>query len=383
MNIIPYGRQFISANDIKLVSTALKKNLITTGDYVKKLENKISKYLNVKYALTCNSGTSAIQLAFMAINLKKNDIVIMPAINFIAAYNMANLFEAKIYLADVNHLTGQMTPETLQDCIKKNKLKNIKAIVTMYLGGYPENILEFFEIKKKLNCYLIEDACHALGAKYYYKKELVKVGSCKHSDISTFSLHPVKTITSGEGGMITTNNNNLKKKILLFRSHGMIKGKNHWKYDIGNIGFNYRLSDINCALAFSQLKQINKFINYRKKVSDYYKLKLDSFKNINKIFFNNLNKPSFHLFLISINFKKKINKNHFLSFLMKNGILGQTHYIPIYKHKIYKKKINLSLYPGSEYYHKNSVSLPIFYNFNLKHQKKVIEKIKFYIKKYI
>ena len=144
MKIIPYGRQYIDNQDIKFVSKALKQDLITTGSYVKKFENKILKFLKVRYALSCSSGTSALHLALMAINLKKNDVIIMPAINFIAAYNMATLMNAKIFLADVDSLTGQMTPKTLLECIKNNKLKKIKAIITMYLGGHPENVIEFY-----------------------------------------------------------------------------------------------------------------------------------------------------------------------------------------------------------------------------------------------
>ena len=197
MKTIPYGRQYIDNQDIRLVSKALKEDLITTGKYVKKFENKISKFLKVKYAASCNSGTAALHLALMAIGLEKDDVVIMPAINFIAVYNMGRLMNAKIFLADVDPLTGQMTPGTLLECIKNNKLKKIKAIVTMYLGGYPENVIEFYNIKKKFKCYLIEDSCHALGSKYLFNKKFLPIGSCKHSDISTFSLHPVKKITSG------------------------------------------------------------------------------------------------------------------------------------------------------------------------------------------
>ena len=383
-NLIPYGRQYVSSDDIRLVSKALKEDLITTGNYVKKFENKISKFLNVKFALSCNSGTSAIHLAYMAINLKKDDIIIMPAINFIAAYNMASLYKPKIFLADVDPLTGQMTPQTLLEFIKKNNLKKIKVVVTMYLGGYPENRLEFYNIKKKFNFYIIEDACHALGAKYNYKKKSLCIGSCTHSDISTFSLHPLKTITSGEGGLITTNNNSFFKKIISLRSHGINKDKSyHWKYDVLTKGYNYRLSDINCALALGQLKKINRFINYRKKVYDIYKLKLNKFKNAISFPTYSYNKPAYHLSLISFSFKNSENKDKLLKFLMKNKILSQYHYIPIYKLKIFNKKIKLGNYTGSEFYFKNTISLPIYYNLNINHQKKIIDKIKFYIQKYI
>jgi dTDP-4-amino-4,6-dideoxygalactose transaminase len=319
MKIIPYGRQYIDTKDIKFVSEALKQDLITTGNYVKKFEKNISKFLKVKFAIACSNGTSAIHLAFMAIDLKKEDVIIMPSINFIAAYNMARLMDAKIFLADVDPLTGQMTPQTLLQTIKRNKLKKIKVILTMYLGGYPENVVEFYNIKKKFNCYLIEDACHALGAKYLVNKKYLSIGSCKHSDISTFSLHPVKTITAGEGGVVTTNNRIIYNKIIHLRSHGIHKDKNfHWKYDVKNISFNYRLSDLNCALGLSQLKKIENFINYRKKIFNAYKASLKKFNHyINFPFYNN-NKPSYHLFLISVNFKIiNFTKDKLLKFFKK------------------------------------------------------------------
>jgi len=382
MSIIPYGRQFVDRNDIKEVSKALKEDLITTGSYVKKFENKISKFFKVKYALSCSNGTAALHLAFMAINLKKNDVVIMPAINFIASYSMAKFMNAEIYLADVDSLTGQMTPRTLIDCINKNKITKIKAVVTMYLGGYPENVIEFYKIKKKYKFFLIEDACHALGAQYFYNKKFIPIGSCKHSDITTFSLHPVKTITSGEGGLVTTNNRLIYKQISLLRSHGIERNKKfHWKYNISRPSFNYRLSDLNCALALSQLKKINKFINYRKKIFNFYRNHLKT----NNKFISLPNyasaKPSYHLFLISINFKRTKEKDEFLKFLKKGNIYCQFHYIPIYKFKLFKEKINLNFFLGSDKYFKNNISLPIFYDLKASSQKKIINKIKIFFNK--
>jgi dTDP-4-amino-4,6-dideoxygalactose transaminase len=377
MKTIPYGRQYINSQDIKFVSKALKEDLITTGNYVKKFEKNISKFLKVKFATSCSSGTSAIHLAFMAIDLKKEDIVIMPAINFIAAYNMARLMNAKIFLADVDPLTGQMTPQTLLETIKRNKLKKIKAIITMYLGGYPENVVEFYNIKKKFNCYLIEDACHALGAKYLFNKKYLSIGSCKHSDISTFSLHPVKTITTGEGGLVTTNDKIIYNKIIHLRSHGMYKNKKfHWKYDIKNISFNYRLSDLNCALGLSQLKKIQIFINYRKKIFNIYRASLKKFSSFIDCPFYNSNKSSYHLFLISVNFKKiSFTKDKLLELFKKNNIFCQYHYIPIYKFKVFEKKINLDFYKGSESYYRNTISLPIFYNLSINSAKQVVKKM--------
>jgi len=307
----------------------------------------------------------------------------MPAINFIAGYNMARLMNARIFLADVDPLTGQMTPKTLLECIKNNKLKKIRAILTMYLGGYPENVIEFYKIKKRLNCYLIEDACHAMGATYLYKNKYLNVGSCYHSDVSTFSLHPVKTFTAGEGGVVTTNNKNIFDRIILLRSHGIKKNKSfHWKYNISESGFNYRLSDINCALALSQLKKMKTFINYRGRIFNFYRKNLKKINNFANFPNYNKSKPSYHLFLISINFNKiRSSKDKFLNFLKKNNIFCQYHYIPIYKFRLFDQKPNLNFYRGAEFFYKNAVSLPIFYNLTIKLQKIIINKIKFFLNK--
>ena len=225
MKHLPYGRQFIDTNDKRTVLNSLSNELITTGPFVKKFEQKLNKFLKCKYSHVCSSGTAAIHLAILSLGLKKNDVVLMPAINFIASYNLAKIMQLKIYLVDVDEITGQITPNKVLDCINKNKLKTIKALIVMYNGGFPEHINDFYNLKKKFKFFLIEDACHALGAEYRYKNKFIRVGSCKHADISTFSLHPLKTITSGEGGIVTTNNLKISKNIQLFRSHGILRNK--------------------------------------------------------------------------------------------------------------------------------------------------------------
>ena len=382
MKTITYGKQYIDLKDVKIVSKSLNSNLITTGSYVKKFETTIQKYFDSKYVLSCTSGTSALDLSIRSIDLKVGEIVIMPAVTFIASYNICLLLGAKIYLADIDPLTGQMTPKTLQDCVKKNKLSKIKLIITMQMGGYPENIENFYQLKKKYNCFLIEDSCHAFGSKYNFKNKIYKIGSCKHSDISTFSLHPLKTITTGEGGLISTNNKKLFNKMLLTRSHGIIRNNNgcHWKYDVKYPGLNYRLSDINSALGLSQFAKLKKFINYRKKCYDYY---LHLLKSNNEILkfpqYNKSNFSSYHLFLININFSKlKKNKNDFFKYMKENKIISQFHYMPIYKFSLFKeKKLNLD---NSEDYYNNVVSLPIFYGLEKKQQKYIANKIIKYIK---
>lgn len=380
MNLIPYGKHTISEKDKKFVLKSLGDDLITSGNYVKSFEADLSKFLKVNHALSCSSGTSAIHLALLSLNIKKGDSIIIPSINFIAAYNMSRLLGAKVYLADVDPILGQMSPKNLLNCIKVNKIKNLKVVFTMYLGGYPKNIIEFYNIKKKYKFYIIEDACHALGAKYLdSQKNWTHIGSCRHSDICVFSLHPLKTITSGEGGILTTNNKNIYNKIKIFRSHGIQRTKFHWIYNVKYNGFNYRLSDINCALGLSQLKRIKNFILKRKQIYNLYNKLFFSLKNVINIdFFLENVEPAYHLYLLNINFKKlNISKNNFIKLLLKKKIYVQQHYIPIYKFKnIYKKKFLEKNFLGATNYFNSTISLPIFVDLSKRQQIYVAQTIK-------
>ncbi len=372
---IPYGRQFIDNKDILEVSKVLKGKLITTGNKTKEFEKKIKTIFKCKYSSVCNSGTSALLLAFLSIGLKKNDIVIMPAITFIASYNVAKFLGAKIYLADVNSNTGQMSPKDILDCCEKFKIKKAKAIVNMYNGGYPENAQNFLNIKKKLKCFIIEDACHALGAKYFHRGKKYYIGSCKHSDLCTFSLHPLKTITTGEGGIVTTNLKSLDNKIKSLRSHGIQK-INLWFYNVYFNGLNLRLNDFQAALGISQLRKMKQFIYKRKKIVEFYN---KEFKDFNKCIipkYNTLNDPSYHLYILIIKNFNLRKKNSFFKNMKKKGIFIQHHYIPIYKFKIFNgKKFSIN----SEIYFNKTISLPIYYSLKKNELKFIVKNIKKYL----
>jgi len=384
MKFIPYGRQNINYADKLSVYKSLSQDFITSGRNVALFEKKIKTILSCKYSVVCNSGTSAIHLALVSIDLKKNDIVIMPSVNFIAAFNICNILGAKIYLTDVDSFSGQMTTKNLLDCIKINKLKNIKVVITSQLGGQPLNNIEFYNIKRKYNFFLIEDACHSFGAKYYFKNKLINVGSCRHSDIATFSFHPVKSITTGEGGVVTTNNKSIADKCRLFRSHGILRKNMHWEYEVIFSGLNYRLSDINCALGISQLKRLKKFIKYRESIARIYIKFFSKISNLVTIPYNfNKNFSSWHLFIISINFEKlNCNKVDFIKFLLKKKIITQFHYIPIYKFKVFNQKIKRKQITGAENYYRNSVSLPIYFGLPKKKIGYILKNIEIFFKKY-
>ena len=369
---ITYGKQYIDRADKLSVLRTLSKDIITTGDEVNNFEKKIKRYLKCNYATVCNSGTSAIFLALGGIDLKKNDVVVMPAINFIASYNISKFYEAKIYLADVDKITGQMTPQNVIDCCKKFKINKIKAIITMHHGGYPINTYSFFKLKKKFGCYIIEDSCHALGATYQSKEKKIKIGSCNHADISTFSLHPLKTITTGEGGIVTTNSKIINNKLKMMRSHGITRKKNHWEYDVKTHGLNLRLNDFQCSLGISQLKKINKFILKRKKISNLYDKYLKESNDIRLIEYSKKIKPSYHLYIIHLNNGSISLKNKFIKFMLKKKIYIQYHYIPIYKFTICNEKEE---YKNSEKYYNTALSLPIHYGLTKIEQMYVIKNI--------
>lgn len=384
-NVISYGKQFISNYDTKYVFSSLKNEIISSGPYVKHFEKKLSLYLNSKYTLVCNSGTSALHLAFLALEIKKDDVVIMPSINFISSFSICSSLGAKIYLTDVDE-KGQISSKNILDCIKKFKLKKIKCVVSMHLGGTSQNIIDISRLKKKYNFYIVEDACHALGTKYRDKYNSYITGSSNHSDITTFSFHPIKAITTGEGGALSTNLKKFYNIAKLSRSHGILRKKKNWDYDIKNLGYNFRLSDINCALGISQLYSIRKFIEKRKNIARFYHKHLKSLSDylIPNEEYNKLS--SYHLFIVRLNFKnlKRVNKDKFINFMKKNNINLQFHYKPIYKYSFFKKKnqYKVSFKINSDDYFKNAVSLPIYYNLDQKSLKKIIAIINKFINKY-
>ena len=373
--MINYGKHYIDQKDIKAVVSTLKSDFLTQGPKVIEFEKKLNSLCGSKYTCAVSSGTAALHLAFLAVGLKKNDIVVMPAVNFIASYNLCKQIGAKIYFADINLQTGQSEPEDIIRCIQKNKIKKIKAIIVMFNGGYPRNIKKLYDIKKKFKCFLIEDACHALGSSYIFKNKTVKIGSCLHSDISTFSLHPLKTITTCEGGIVTTNNKVISEKIKLFRSHGILRKKNYWEYDVQHYGFNLRLSDVASALGISQLKNISKILKMRKKMFNFYYKNLNNFRNLITIIKPEVKtNPSYHLLMVVIDFNRlKLNKNQFLKLLVKRNIFCQFHYIPNYKYKNFKGSSKLN---EAERFYQLALSLPIHLNLREKDLSFVIKNIK-------
>ena len=365
--MIFYGKQFIDVKDIKFVTKALQDNYITQGKYVKLFEDKLSEKFS-KYACVVSNGTAALHLALRAINVKKNDLVLASPITFVASTNAALYCKAKVDFVDISLEDYNIDLKLLEKKIKfyKNKKKKIKAVVVTDYAGQPADWSGLRRLADKYNFFLINDNCHALGA--YYKNKLNY--AAEYSDLATLSFHPVKAITTGEGGAILSNNKNYIKKIKILRSHGIIRSshQNPWEYKINTLGYNYRINDFQCALGVSQLKKLSKFIKKRRFIAKIY---LDKLKNVNQIILpkskSNVS-HSYHLFPLQIKFNKKITRKKLFKIFLKNKIVPQVHYSPVHLLNLYKKKFKFKkgMFPNAEKFYSREVSLPIFYSLKKK-----------------
>jgi UDP-4-amino-4,6-dideoxy-N-acetyl-beta-L-altrosamine transaminase len=383
MKIIPYSKQFISKKDKLEVNKVLSSDFITSGPKVELFEKKVKTFSNAKYAVAVNSATSALHIACMSLGLKSNDLLWTVPNSFVASANCGLYCGAKIDFVDIDNDTLNISINQLeQKLISSHKRKKLpKILVVVHFAGAS---CEMDRIKKLSNKYkfrIIEDASHAIGGDF----NNYKVGSCKYSDITVFSFHPVKIITSGEGGIALTNNKDLAKSMSYLRSHGIIRDKkvlNKKKeiqgyYEQKYLGYNYRITDIQCALGISQMDMIKNFITYRNKIAKLY---IKSLKNLDLKFqkIPSRVRSTYHLFIIRVN--KTIKKKLFEEFI-NNKIFVNTHYIPIHTHPFYKKKgFKNGDFKVSENYYKESISIPIFYNLKNSEQIKVIKIIKKFIK---
>jgi UDP-4-amino-4,6-dideoxy-N-acetyl-beta-L-altrosamine transaminase len=358
--IIPYSSQFIDKNDINSVKTVLNSQYLTQGPLVPKFEKSLSNYCKTKFAVVLNSATSALHVACLALGLKKGDYLWTTPISFVATANCGLYCGAKIDFIDIDINTFNLNVDLLEKKLKTTK-KKPKIIIPVHLGGSPCDLKKLNRLKKKYGFKIIEDASHAIGAEYYSSK----IGSCKYSDVTIFSFHPVKIITSAEGGAALCKNKKTYKLMKSYATHGIIKQPKNLKmiYNQRYLGFNYRLSEIHAALGISQLLKIDKFIKKRETIANYYINQINK-RNINITYQKVLKncKSSYHLFIILTK-----NKIKLLNELKKSKFYTPTHYMPIYSHFFYKKfRFDKKNFPNAEKYHKEAISIPIYFELNKK-----------------
>ena len=370
MSFIPYGKQTISEDDIEAVIEVLKSDFLTTGPKVKEFEEKIAYYCGAKYCVAVSNGTAALHLASLVL-LKENDKVLTTPNSFLATSNSILYVNAKPIFVDIQE-DGNIDLDLCEKELKKDS--SIKAIYVVHFSGNPINQKKLKYLKETYNIKILEDCAHSIGASV----EGIKAGSCKYSDISIFSFHPVKHITTGEGGAITTNSKEIYEKLLLLRGHGMSPNPDiaPWHYDMVELGFNYRLTDISCALGLSQLKKLDSFLYLRRSIAKRYD---DSFSKIDfiKPLYTFTNNSAYHLYVIKIDFEKlNIDKKEFVLKMRENSIGLQLHYIPINKQPYYKNLgFGDEITPLMDEYYKKAISLPIYPNLSLEEQNYVCERI--------
>ena len=365
-NHIPYGKQSISEDDIAAVNDVLRSDFITQGPIAKEFESTLAKTVNAKHAISTNSATSALHISCLALGLQKGDILWTSTNTFVASANCALYCDADIDFVDIEIETGLISINLLEQKLikarKENKLP--KVIIPVHFAGTSCQMKEIYKLSKEYKFSIIEDASHAIGGSY--NDELI--GNCRYSDITVFSFHPVKIITTGEGGMITTNNSRLANKLEKLRSHGITKDRSDfvgenifsWTYEQQDLGFNYRMCDLNAALGLSQLKRIKTIIKERNYLLSKYKLILKDLPITFLEIPNNII-SSVHLAIILLD--PEIAKYHSLLFdLMRSSNIGvQLHYIPVHHQPYYK---SIGFYEGqfsvSEDYACRAITLPLF-----------------------
>jgi len=368
---IPYGHQWVDDEDIEEVVKVLKSDWLTQGPTIEKFEKAVAKYCKAKYAVAFSSGTSALYCAYMSAGITRKDEVITTPLTFAATSNMLVFCGANPIFADIEKETLNINPKE----IKKKITKRTKAIVTVDFAGNPCNYKEILKIAKDNHLLVIEDGCHALGAEY----EGEKIGS--FSDMTVFSFHPVKNITTGEGGMVLTNNEGFFKKLKIFRNHGIIKKpkKGPWYYQIENPSFNYRITDIQCALGLSQLKKLAVFLKRRREISAIYRQAFKDTKEIILPVEKKYAKSAWHIYPVQF---IGINRKKVFEALQKKGIGVQVHYMPLHLHPFYQRTFRYKRgdFPVAEKYYEGAVTLPMFPKITNEELAYVIESLKKIIK---
>ena len=361
MKTIPYGHQFLDGADIKAVVKVLKSDWLTQGPTIKKFEEALCRYTGAKYAVAVSNGTAALHIACLTAGIKHGDEVITSPITFLASANCVVYCGGKVVFADIREDTINIDPQE----IKKKINQRTKAIISVHFAGHPYDVEEIYQIARQHKLMVIEDACHALGAQYNINGRWFKVGCCQHSDMAVLSFHPVKAITTGEGGAVLTNQKDLYEKLLALRNHGMVRdaSKGLWYYEMRAPGYNYRITDIQCALGLSQLKKLNRFISSRRKIARYYQKSFSRSPYLKVPMEQTKCKSAWHIYVLCLQLNRlKKTRRQIFEELRRKGIGVQVHYIPVHLQPFYREKFGYRKgdFSKAEAYYDGALTIPLF-----------------------
>lgn len=361
---LPYGRQTIEEDDIAAVATALRADFLTTGPTVEAFETAFREVVGARHAVACSNGTAALHMAMLAAKIGPGDVCIVPSITFLATANCAAYVGADVVFADVDRDSGLMTPDTLAEALDRAKGRRVRAVLPVHLRGDVCDLPALAALAGEAGAILVEDAPHALGSTLKVGNHVERVGDCVHSAMSTFSFHPVKTIATGEGGMVTTNDAGLAERLRRARSHGMTRtpGADPWLYEMAEPGFNYRLPDINCALGLSQLAKLPRFIARRRTLAALYETALAPLAPIVRLAARpEGSDPVLHLLTVLIDFAAAgKTRRQVVDALAAAGVGSQVHYIPVHGQPYWRTRNGPLDLPGAQAWYDQCLSLPLY-----------------------
>lgn len=367
---LPYGRQTIDDDDVAAVAEALRGDFLTTGPRVEEFERAFEAASGARFAVACNSGTAALHLAVLAARLSQGDTAIVPAMTFLATANVVRMNDAEVLFADVDPQTGLLTEQTLAEALARAKAqgRNVKAVLPVHLNGQFCDMPALSRIARASGFVVIEDACHALGAE--------GAGATAHSDMACFSTHPVKAIATGEGGVTTTSNEALATRMRKLRSHGMTRdaaefenqslafdsgAPNPWYYEMPEIGWNYRMPDILCALGISQLKKLPRFFRRRQEIAALYDRLLAPLAPSLRPVPRSGRSHGWHLYVVAVDFDRLgTTRRQFMQALREHGIGSQVHYVPVHRQPYFRQRYGDVSLPGADTYYAKCLSIPMF-----------------------
>ena len=365
--MLHYGRHAIDEDDIAAVAAVLRSDYLTTGPAVEAFETAFAQATGAPHAVACANGTAALHLAALALDIGPGDTVVVPTITFLATANAARFVGAEVIFADVDPDTGLMRPEDFEQALAAAKDARIKAVLPVHLAGRPAHPADVARLAARHGIAVIEDACHALGTTYATGNETATIGDCRHAAMQTFSFHPVKTVASGEGGMVTTRDAALAARLALLRNHGMARDPAKlaaapWGYEMDEPGYNYRLSDIHCALGLSQLGKLAKFAARRRALAARYDRALAPLApHIVPVRSADGTTPVLHLYQVLIDFAAlRTTRAALMEALRARGIGTQVHYIPVHTQPYYRRRYGEIALPGAQRFYERTLSLPLF-----------------------